>query len=400
MPRAVQNLLYALMVVALPAITQFLVSSVVFSDGALLVVPTIAWPTWPVLGAFLGWLVFQAALMRFLPGKVVQGMPLNDGRRLSYTTNGLLSFVITLAAAAGLSLVVGPAWLFEHWAPLVTTANLVVLVGCVALVVLSRPQGSAEEKARNPLEAYVLGAALNPRTGSFDWKFFCESRPGMILWMLVNLSAAYAQHRLHGAVTNSMWIVLAVQGLYVIDYFVFEDAILTTWDIQHESFGLTLCWGCLVWIPFTFSLQAVYLARHPVDLPVWACVAIVALNLAGYGIFRSANLQKNEFRRKGQSVIFGKPAEFIQTKRGTKLLVSGWWGVARHANYLGDLMMGLAWCLATGTERFVPYFYIVYFTILLVHREWRDGEHCAAKYGDDWKAYVARVRWRIVPGVY
>ncbi|MEY4513610.1 MAG: Ergosterol biosynthesis family, partial [Pseudomonadota bacterium] len=25
---------------------------------------------------------------------------------------------------------------------------------------------------------HVIGAALNPRNGSFDWKFFCESRPG------------------------------------------------------------------------------------------------------------------------------------------------------------------------------------------------------------------------------
>jgi Delta14-sterol reductase len=338
--------------------------------------------------------------MRFLPGKMVQGMPLKEGGTLSYKTNGLLAFAVTIAAAIGLSFVIDPAWLFEQWAPLVTTANAVVLVLCVVLMVLSRPQGSADEKARNPLEAYVLGAALNPRTGNFDWKFFCESRPGMILWVLINMSAAYAQHRMHGAVSNSMWIVLALQALYVIDYFIFEEAILTTWDIQHESFGLVLCWGCLVWIPFTFSLQAVYLARHPVDLPVWACVGVVVLSCAGYYIFRSANLQKNEFRRNRTTIIFGKPAEFIQTKRGTKLLTSGWWGIARHANYLGDLMMGLAWCLATGVERIVPYFYIIYFTILLVHREWRDGQHCAEKYGDDWKAYVAKVRWRIIPGVY
>ncbi len=38
----------------------------------------------------------------------------------------------------------------------------------------------------------------------------------------------------------------------------------------------------------------------------------------------------------------------LPTARGTKLLISGWWGIARHINYLGDLLMGLAWCLPTG----------------------------------------------------
>jgi delta14-sterol reductase/lamin-B receptor len=63
-------------------------------------------------------------------------------------------------------------------------------------------------------------------------------------------------------------------------------------------------------------------------------------------------------------------------------------------------MMGLAWCLTTGFAHALPYFYIVYFTILLVHRERRDNAACAAKYGEDWARYCARVRWRIVPGLY
>ncbi len=394
------NVVYALMLVALPAITLYLVSSVVFSDGALLAVPQIVLPSPTVVAVFCGWLLFQAALMRFLPGKIVQGMPQKDGRTLPYKTNGLLAFIVTMLTAIALSRFIDAGWLFEQIAPIVTTANAVVLLLCVVLMVLSRAQGSTEERARNPLQAYVLGAALNPRTGNFDWKFFCESRPGMILWILIDMSAAYAQHKTLGHVSNSLWLVLAMQALYVIDYFVLEEAILTTWDIQHESFGFVLCWGCLVWIPFTFSLQAIYLARHPYELPGWGCAGIAVFNLIGYYIFRSANLQKNEFRRQRKSEIWGKPAEFIQTQRGTKLLVSGWWGIARHANYLGDLMMGLAWCLATGFDHLVPYFYIIYFTILLVHREWRDGAHCAEKYGDDWKAYTARVRWRIIPGVY
>ena len=31
--------------------------------------------------------------------------------------------------------------------------------------------------------------------------------------------------------------------------------------------------------------------------------------------------------------------QFMQTKRGTKLLTSGWWGTLRHPNYLGKCDM-------------------------------------------------------------
>lgn len=38
----------------------------------------------------------------------------------------------------------------------------------------------------------------------------------------------------------------------------------------------------------------------------------------------------------------------IHTSAGKSLLVSGWWGFVRHPNYLGDLIMALAWSLPCG----------------------------------------------------
>jgi protein-S-isoprenylcysteine O-methyltransferase Ste14 len=43
---------------------------------------------------------------------------------------------------------------------------------------------------------------------------------------------------------------------------------------------------------------------------------------------------------------------------------------------------------------------MVYFAILLIHRERRDEEKCRRKYGKDWDRYVELVPWRIVPGIY
>lgn len=38
----------------------------------------------------------------------------------------------------------------------------------------------------------------------------------------------------------------------------------------------------------------------------------------------------------------------IPTATGKSLLVSGMWGFVRHPNYLGDIIMALAWSLPCG----------------------------------------------------
>jgi protein-S-isoprenylcysteine O-methyltransferase Ste14 len=88
---------------------------------------------------------------------------------------------------------------------------------------------------------------------------------------------------------------------------------------------------------------------------------------------------------------------YLTTEQGSKLLTSGWWAVSRHPNYLcvahqslscvpthinerGDLLMGLAWSLPTGFDTPFTYFYVIYFAVLLIHRQRRDDEKCQKKY--------------------
>jgi protein-S-isoprenylcysteine O-methyltransferase Ste14 len=170
-------------------------------------------------------------------------------------------------------------------------------------------------------------------------------------------------------------------------------------DIKHENFGFMLAFGDLVWVPMTYTLQALYLVNHRVDLSWPAIVALVLMNLAGLAIFRTVNNQKNTFRLDPDNArIWGQPVKFLQTAQGGKLLLSGFWGWSRHFNYVGDLLMAWAWSLPCGFASPVPYFYPIYFTILLVHRERRDHDLCRQKYGADWDRYCEAVPWRILPG--
>ncbi len=67
-------------------------------------------------------------------------------------------------------------------------------------------------------------------------------------------------------------------------------------DITTDGFGFMLAVGDLLWVPFVYSLQARYLAFHPVELGPVRTAAVLCVNLLGYWIFRGANGEKNDFR--------------------------------------------------------------------------------------------------------
>ncbi len=233
-----------------------------------------------------------------------------------------------------------------------------------------------------------------------DFKFFLEGRIGMASWGALAVILPWAEYEKFGHLSLAMGVVTLCQLWYILDFFLFESNLLSMLDIIYENFGFMLVFGCVVWIPFCFALQQQYLLVQPHTLHPLAAVGIVALHLVGYTIFRDSNLQKQRFRQDPTKPVWGKPPAFMPTKRGTKLLLSGWWGLSRHANYMGDLTMALSWCLACGFSHVVPYFYFIYFAPLLVNRERRDHALCKEKYGADWDEYCKRVPSRIVPYVY
>jgi len=249
-----------------------------------------------------------------------------------------------------------------------------------------------------------METSLNPRMPSvtgFDFKFFCEGRPGLIGWILIVVALASVQYECYGFISTSMILVCAMQAFYVLWYSWNEAFVLSTIDIRTERFGWMLAYGDLAWVPMTYSLGAFYLIDHVHKLPLWGALLILLFNIAGFYIFRAANLKKNRFKRNPDNVlIWGKKPEYLETKRGTKLLVSGFWGKARHINYLGDEMIALSWALPCILGSAVPYFQPLWFALFLIMRERRDDRWCAQKYGEDWSRYRERVPWRIIPGVY
>lgn len=139
---------------------------------------------------------------------------------------------------------------------------------------------------QNVVYDFFMGRELNPRLGPLDLKFFCELRPGLIGWVVINLGMLCKQRETLGYVSAPMILVNLFQGLYVWDGLFYERAILTTMDITTDGFGFMLAFGDLCWVPFVFSLQARYLVTNDPGLPLWALGAISSANMLGYAIFR------------------------------------------------------------------------------------------------------------------
>merc|ERR1712238_468672 len=126
-------------------------------------------------------------------------------------------------------------------------------------------------------------------------KEFCELRPGLIGWALLNIAFMSVQQEKLGYVTSSMLFVNVFQFIYVWDALFLERAILTTMDITTDGFGFMLIFGDLTWVPFTYNHPTKYLVNNDPHLSVTTLLLIVFLYVSGYTIFRLSNLQKNIF---------------------------------------------------------------------------------------------------------
>ncbi|CAG8603780.1 5168_t:CDS:2 [Acaulospora morrowiae] len=371
--------------------------------------------TWDGLKMYALWLGFQAVLYAVLPAKIGYGQRTPAGHVLPYKVNGLLAWFVTHTL-----FLVGAFYfnwwnasvIHDHWDALFVAANiygyfLTFFVFAKAYVFPSHPED--RKFSGSFIYNLLMGIEMNPRFGKYwDFKLFHNGRPGIIAWTLINFSFAAALYNQIGYVTNSMILLNFLHAVYVLDFFYNEDWYLRTIDIAHDHFGFYLAWGDTVWLPWMYTIQSHYLLRNPIDLSIPYFLFVLTIGLSGYYIFRAVNYQKDIVRRTdGKCLIWGKPARFIKTHFITSdgkdhssiLLTSGYWGkrISRHFNYVGDLLISLAMCLACGFNHLLPYFYIIYMTILLVHRIYRDDARCRGKYGKYWIEYCNVVKWKLIP---
>ncbi|KAH7280268.1 hypothetical protein KP509_37G058500 [Ceratopteris richardii] len=369
---------------------------------ALQACPLLGLPSQHGLAVLFGYLFTLALFDRILPGQIVPGVVLEDKTRLYYKCNGFLSLILlSIAFLVGwrrelYSLEV----IAEKGGELFVTTLIFSFLESLILYVsgcLSKSKSSSLRPHRtgNFINDWWLGVQLNPSFLGIDVKFFTV-KAGMMGWFFINLSIAARQIQIEGFLTLPMILYQSFSMIYVLDFFWFEEYMTSTWDIIAENFGYMLIFGDLVWIPFTFSIQGWWLLTHKPTLTIYAAALNIIIFVIGYAVFRGANRQKHLFKKNPKTLIWGQPPKTI----GGKLLASGYWGISRHCNYLGDIILALSLSLPCGASSLVPYFYPLYLFLLLLWRERRDEARCSDKYKELWAEYCKAVPWRIFPYLY
>lgn len=217
-------------------------------------------------------------------------------------------------------------------------------------------------------------------------------------------------------------LAAALLTWFVTEYLYFEDVHLYTYDLFAERVGFKLTWGCLCFYPFFYALPVyavVGIAPASTAQSSLCYIAAVVVFFAGWALSRGANLQKFWFkqqadRRRKQPTT--SDTTVVRSEDGKKeLFCGGLWGVARHINYLGEILEAVGIAMAATAPAWVEpgssgshaglllwtaWLYPIYYVGLLVPRERDDDALCREKYGKLWEEYCRRVPWRIIPYLY
>ncbi len=358
----------------------------------------------PLLGFLTPWFVSAGVLglSVALPARRVVGYVRDEqtGQLLRYRLNGPLVFVVTIGLwlLAGYSGLMPWDWLWDH--RLSGAAGALALgVVASAVVVLTAPG-----RGGSVLNEFYLGRRLNPRmfAGRVDAKMFLYVFGATYLEL--NLLSFAVHHYLTFPHDPSPAVLLyvALFTWFICDYLVFEPVHLYTYDLFAERVGFKLVWGCLFFYPYFYGVGLWAVADLPnPHAPIWLLVLSAIVFFAGWSLARGANMQKFRFKLDPEQTFLGLFRPEVISDGERRLLCSGFWGVSRHVNYLGEILMATGLALSLGYPTLVaPWLYPLYYILLLVPRERDDDRRCAAKYGALWDEYRRRVPWRIVPRVY
>jgi len=345
----------------------------------------------------VGFSLVQDALS-FLPvGAVV------NGRRM----NGFLSLMVLLAAVPALVHFKVPLSIVsEKFFTLMTGTILLSYVTAIIVFISARwglksninPKGNTG----NILVDIFNGREMNPKLMGMDLKLQSLRYSMMLLAVLNVLLVTDNIISNKGEVSPALVLASAFQVLYAMDAMFFEEYFFMSHDAMNSGFGWSLI-SSYAFFPYFPTLTTRFLIESPANLEWYYLAAIALMNAIGFVIFRSSETQRCEFAKNPNNPSLGH-LETLTTAGNKKIIVSGWWGLVRHPNYLGEILMSWSWTLpavgSLGLTALVPYYLPVMTTLMLVVRTHQINQRNKRKYGAAWNSYTEKVRSNIIPKVY
>jgi delta14-sterol reductase len=353
-------------------------------------------------GFFTPWVIYAGITLLhfFLPGRWTTGYVKHSktGNLLRYRLNGKLVLTTSILMWFLLGYV---GWVPYDWIYNVRWFSLAgaFAFGLIFSLAIVLPYPST---GKSLFADIFLGRLENPqfRNGRIDAKMWLYLI-GAVMLELNILSFVAHRYLTFGEVPSGILLCALLLSYFVWDYLSFEKVHLYTYDIFAERVGLKLGWGCITFYPY-FYLIALWSTVNLPDpnTPTWLLFCFAFIFLFGWSLARGANMQKYFFKTHPEKSFLGIKPQTI-TDGNKTLLVNGFWGVSRHVNYLGEMIMALAIALSVGYPGVIwVWLYPLYYVALLLPRQMDDDKRCSSKYGDLWKTYKTRVKYKIIPYLY
>jgi protein-S-isoprenylcysteine O-methyltransferase Ste14 len=344
---------------------------------------------------------FIFVLNAALPGRWVVGYAKksDSNEKLTYRLNGLLVLftVVFCWFMLCLSGLMPWDWLYEfRWYGLLGA----ITFGLIFSILMVVPYPAVRKFF---IADFFFGRLENPQLwgGRVDAKMWLYLVGAIMLEL--NILSFAAHHFLTSGNQASMGIYLATGLLtyFIIDYLTFEEVHLYTYDFFAERVGFKLGWGCIAFYPYFYAIPIWTTVELPnPNTSTFALVLFVLIFLSGWILARGANMQKYFFKKDPQRTFLGITPETV-TDGNKTLLVNGFWGLSRHINYLGEILMATGIVLCVGHPSLIwPWLYPLYYVALLFTRQMDDDKRCALKYGALWDQYLKKVPYRIIPYIY
>jgi len=340
-------------------------------------------------------------LNALLPGRWVTGYITRPGttQKMRYHLNGTFVFILLLFTwfILGYFRVLPFDWLYTYrWYGLAGACVLGLIFSLG--VVLPYP----------PVRRSFFADLYLGRIGNIQlWNGRVDAKMWLYLYgatfLALNVMSFMAHHQIQYGKAASPGIFLSaiLMMYFLIDYLTFEEVHLYTYDLFAENVGFKLGWGCILFYPYFYAIF-LWSTVHLPDpgTPFWQLILYVLIFFSGWVLSRGANLQKYFFKKDPGRIFLGITPETITDGKYT-LLVNGFWGISRHVNYLGEILMATGIILCTGYPELIwPWLYPLYYAALLFTRQMDDNRRCARKYGALWDSYVKMVPYRIIPFIY
>jgi delta14-sterol reductase len=366
------------------------------------------------------------AMHMMIPGESITGYCCDSAMKpLKYKLNGLIIMIVTpiLFMMTAKEIQVS---LYDNYSTCLVGANGVGFLLSFALIIRGGHEKyyrsftvdqMGQDISKMPLgnkyvslmQRFYLGCEWNPRFLNIDSKMMLYIY-GAVRLELNILSCCAWQYYHTGTLSNGMIIYTLMFLWFLHEYMYFENVHLYTYDLFAEKVGFKLTWGCVVFYPFFYCIGMFSIVQSgDADLSFVTCTAIGVLFISGWICTRGANLQKYVFRTqpKHKTYKFLGVLSFGQkTVKDTRILCSGFWGVARHFNYFGEIVQGFALALPgailapTPYYMILPFLYPLFYVTLFVTRQIDDDALCLKKYGQKWTEYCKIVPWKICPGIW